>query len=500
MIDEGAIRQRWEAIGSKLDERGRRLLAACEVLSAGWGGLALVSKITALARSTINRGEDDLDAEPLAKGRVRWAGGGRRAVSETDSGLVPALKRLVDPATLGGPMRPLTWVSKSMEKLAAALTEMGHPISADTVRKELVKLGFSRQSNRKAEEGSNHPDRNAQFDYINAKVLAAQARQQPVVSVDTKKKELIGNFKNGGTDYRPKGSPQRVNVHDFENKKLGKVVPYGVYDVTANTGFVSVGITSDTAEFAVQSIRCWRERMGEQRYPNARELTIMADCGGSNGARVRLWKLELQKLADETGLVIHVHHYPPGTSKWNKIEYRLFCHITQNWRGRPLTTRLAVIGLIGAATTKTGLKVARSVSRTVDRRFVRKRRRSSTARMMIGAETTPTTSSTFSATPSGRGCRDGGEGGSASRRRARRRSRRSGRRCEAGPFTNAATRCWMIWRGCSIRISEAGSTCVERGNLSPHGKGEIQAGGPCKDESTDAGHMGGAPVVVGKAL
>ena len=276
-------------------------------------------EITGLARSTINRGEDDLDAEPLAKGRVRRVGGGRRAVSETDLGLVPALKRLVDPATLGDPMRPLIWVSKSMEKLAAALTEMGHPISADTVRKELVKLGFSRQSNRKAEEGSKHPDRNAQFDYINAKVLAAQAQQQPVVSVDTKKKELIGNFKNGGTDYRPKGNPQRVNVHDFENKKLGKVVPYGVYDVTANTGFVSVGITSDTAEFAVQSIRCWRERMGEQRYPNARELTITADCGGSNGARVRLWKLELQKLADETGLVIHVHHYPPGTSKWNKI-------------------------------------------------------------------------------------------------------------------------------------------------------------------------------------
>ena len=190
-----------------------------------------------------------------------------------------------------------------------------------------------------------------------AKVVAAQAQQQPVVSVDTKKKELIGNFKNGGTDYRPKGDPRRVNVHDFEDKKLGKVVPYGVYDVTANAGFVSVGITSDTAEFAVQSIRCWRERMGRQRYPNARELTIMADCGGSNGARVRLWKLELQKLADQTGLVIHVHHYPPGTSKWNKIEHRMFCHITQNWRGRPLTDRLAVVELIGATTTKTGLKV-----------------------------------------------------------------------------------------------------------------------------------------------
>ena len=277
MIDEDAIRQRWEAVGCKLDERGRRLFAAGEVRTAGWGGLAVVSKITGLARSTINRGEDDLDAEPLPKGRVRRAGGGRRAVCETDPGLVPALERLVAPATLGDPMRPLIWVSKSMEKLAASLTEMGHPISADTVRKELVKLGFSRQSNRKAEEGSKHPDRNAQFEHINAKVIAAQARQQPVISVDTKKKELIGNFKNGGTDYRPKGNPQRVNVHDFEDKRLGKVVPYGVYDVTANAGFVSVGITSDTAEFAVQSIRCWLERMGRQRYPNAARID---DHGG----------------------------------------------------------------------------------------------------------------------------------------------------------------------------------------------------------------------------
>jgi len=357
MIDEDAIRQRWEAVGSKLDERGRRLFAACEVRSAGWGGLASVSKITGLARSTINRGKDDLDAEPPPKGQVRRAGGGRHALSENDLGLVPALERLVAPATLGDPMRPLIWVSKSMEKLAATLTEMGHPISADTVRKELVKLGFSRQSNRKAEEGSKHPDRNAQFEYINSKVIAAQAQQQPVISVDTKKKELIGNFKNGGTDYRPKGKPRRVNVHGFADKTLGKVVPYGVYDVTANAGFVSVGITSDTAEFAVQSIRCWRERMGQQRHPNARELTITADCGGSNGARVRLWKVELQKLADETGLVIHVHHYPPGTSKWNRIEHRLFCHITQNWRGRPLTDRLAVVELIGATTTKAGLKV-----------------------------------------------------------------------------------------------------------------------------------------------
>jgi Rhodopirellula transposase DDE domain len=216
MIDEDAIRQRWAAVGSKLDERGQRLFAAVEVRTAGWGGLALVSKITGLARSTINRGRADLGAEPLPNGQVRRAGGGRRAVCENDPELIPALKRLVEPATLGDPMRPLMWVSKSMEKLAAALTEMGHPISADTVRKELVKLGFSRQSNRKANEGSKHPDRNAQFEYINAKVIVAQAQQQPVISVDTKKKELIGNFKNGGTDYRPKGNPQRVNVHDFE--------------------------------------------------------------------------------------------------------------------------------------------------------------------------------------------------------------------------------------------------------------------------------------------
>src|SRR5271157_3523618 len=241
--------------------------------------------------------------------------------------------------------------------LAAALTEMGHPISADTVDKELVGIGYTRQFNRKTNEGSKNPDRNAQFEYINAKVAEAQRQHQPVISVDTKKKELVGNYKNGGSDYRPKGDPCRVNAHDFEDKKLGKVAPYGVYDVTANTGFVSVGITSDTAEFAMQSIRCWRERMGLMRYPGAQELTVTADCGGSNGARVRLWKRELQNFADETGIAIHVHHYPPGTSKWNKIEHRLFCHITQTWRARPLTSRIAVVESIAATTTKTGLKV-----------------------------------------------------------------------------------------------------------------------------------------------
>ena len=357
MIDRRGIRQRWEADGSKRDERGRRVFAASETLAAGRGGLAAVSAITGLARSTIGRGVKDLEAEPPPGGRVRREGGGPRPLSERDPTLLADLERLVEPATRGDPERPLLWVSKSLDKLASALADMGHAISPNSVRKLLTELGFSRQANRKAAEGASHPDRNAQFEHINGKLLAAQAAGEPVVSVDTKKKELVGDFKNGGTDYRPKGDPCRVRVHDFEDKQLGKVAPYGVYDVAADEGWVSVGITADTAAFAVQSIRTWLDRMGRGRYPQARELTITADCGGSNGARVRLWKLELQKFADESGLVIHVHHYPPGTSKWNKIEHRLFCRITQNWRGRPLTDRLAVVELIGATTTKTGLKV-----------------------------------------------------------------------------------------------------------------------------------------------
>ena len=357
MIDTQGIRQRWELVGSKLDERGRRVFAAGEVRAAGWGGLEAVSQITGLARSTIGRGQKELDAAPLPKGQVRRKGGGRQHLWSRDATLIEDLRSVIEPATLGDPMRPLLWVSKSHDKVAFALQKKGHEISASSVKRLLPALGYSRQSNRKANEGSKHPDRNGQFEHINAKAIAAQAAGQPVISVDTKKKELIGNYKNGGTDYRRKGDPRRVKVHDFEDKELGKIVPYGVYDVTANAGFVSVGITSDTAEFAVQAIRCWRERMGRERYPEATELTITADCGGSNGARVRLWKVELQRLADETGLTLHVHHYPPGTSKWNRIEHRLFCHITQNWRGRPLTDRVAVVELIGATTTKSGLKV-----------------------------------------------------------------------------------------------------------------------------------------------
>ena len=358
MIDRDGIRLRWETLGCKLDERGQRLFAANEVRAAGHGALIIVSKITGLARSTINRGEDDLEEGPLPNGRVRRKGGGPKPLSERDPTLVPDLQRLAEPATMGDPMRALKWVSKSPAKLAAALKEGGHEVSANTVAKLLEeKLEYSRQFNRKTHEGASHPDRNAQFEHINAKVVAAQSAGQPVISVDTKKKELVGNFKNGGSDYRRKGDPHRVKVHDFEDKALGKVVPYGVYDVGANAGWVSLGITSDTSEFAVNAIRTWIERIGAQRYPHMRELTITADCGGSNGARVRLWKVELQKLADESGLTLRVHHYPPGTSKWNRIEHRMFCHITQNWRGQPLESRMAVVELIGATTTKTGLKV-----------------------------------------------------------------------------------------------------------------------------------------------
>ena len=357
MIDEEGIRQRWQNVGSKLNERERRIFAASEVVAAGRGGLAAVSRITKMAISTILRGKADLEREPLPDGQVRRKGGGRRRAAEQDPGLVSALKKLVEPATCGDPMRPLLWVSKSRKKLAKALNSLGYKVSPNTVAKELVKLGFSRQTNRKTDEGSSHPDRDAQFENINAKVVAAQTAGQPVISVDTKKKELIGKYKNNGTDYRPKGDPHKVKVHDFPDKKLGKGAPYGVYDVGANEGWVSLGITHDTAEFAVQSIRRWLNKMGKKRYASIPALTITADCGGSNGARVKLWKVELQKLADEENITIHVHHYPPGTSKWNKIEHRLFCHITQNWRGRPLTDHASVVELIGATTTDTGLKV-----------------------------------------------------------------------------------------------------------------------------------------------
>ena len=358
MIDREAIRQRWRLFGQKLDERGQRLFAAVEAQTAGHGGIMAVHEITGIARSTIGRGLDELEDPLQPKGRVRREGGGRQAVADGDPTLVADLERLVEPATMGDPERALKWVSKSPAKLADALHAQGHAVSPNTISKLLEdRLGYSRQVNRKTHEGASHPDRNAQFEYINAKVTAAMAAGQPVISVDTKKKELIGNYRNAGSDWRPKANPHRVKVHDFEDKSLGKVVPYGIYDVGANAGWVSLGITSDTAEFAVASIRTWIDRIGRPRYASMQELRITADCGGSNGARVRLWKTELQKLADATGLTLHINHYPPGTSKWNKIEHRMFCHITQNWRGQPLESRATVIELIANTTTKTGLKV-----------------------------------------------------------------------------------------------------------------------------------------------
>jgi Rhodopirellula transposase DDE domain len=357
MIDESAMRQRYEAVRDRLDERGRRLFAAAEALAAGYGGVIAAWRATGLARSTIGRGKKDLAAPSLPSGQVRRAGSGRRPLTGADACLLDDLRRLIEPVTLGNPMRPLLWVSKSHAKLAVALQAMGHRISPNTVRKLLGQLGYRRQVNRKANEAAGHPGRDAQFLHISARAGEFQAAGEPVISVDTKKKELIGNYRNAGSDYRPAGQPQRVNIHDFEDKTLGKVVPYGVYDLNDDSGWVSVGIDHDTAQFAVNAIRRWLHKMGRQRYPAAGRLMITADCGGSNGARLRLWKIELQKLADETGLAITVCHYPPGASKWNKIEHRLFCHITQNWRGRPLTSRMAVVELIAATTTKTGLRV-----------------------------------------------------------------------------------------------------------------------------------------------
>ncbi len=357
MIDENAIRARYAAIKERLDERGRRLFVAAEKAAAGYGGTAAVFRATGVARSTIIRGARDLLATSSIPVRVRRKGAGRPLLSKADPTVLDDLRRLVEPATMGDPMRPLLWVSKSREKLAVALRAMNHAVSANTVAKMLVTLGYSRQVNRKTKEGSHHPDRDGQFQHINRQVIAFQTAGQPVISVDTKKKELIGDYKNGGSDYRATGYPDTVKVHDFVDKDLGKVAPYGIYDLAANAGWVSVGIDHDTAAFAVNAIRRWYEVVGHGRHESADRLLITADGGGSNGSRVRLWKLELQKLADETGMVLQVCHYPPGTSKWNKIEHRLFCHITQTWRGKPLVSRLAVVDLIAATTTKTGLTV-----------------------------------------------------------------------------------------------------------------------------------------------
>ena len=357
MADASAIGERYAAVRRSLDERGRRLFAAAEARTAGHGGISASARATGIARSTIGRGLKDLDNPGALSGLVRRPGSGRHALTKTDPTLLEDLRRLLEPATMGDPMRPLLWVSKSHAKLAAALCAMGHKIAKSSIPKLLGLLKYRRQVNRKTLEGSRNPDRDAQFEHINAAVIATQAAGQPVISIDTKTKELIGPYKNNGSDYRAEGCADQVKAHDFVDDELGKVVPYGVYDIAANAGCVSVGIDNDTAQFSVNSIRRWLDVMGHERYPHADRLMITADGGGSNGSRTRLFKVELQKLADETGLTLQVCHFPPGTSKWNKIEHRLFCHITQTWRGKPLTSRHAVVELIAATTTTTGLRV-----------------------------------------------------------------------------------------------------------------------------------------------
>ena len=341
-----------------LDERGRRRFAAAEAMAAGRGGIAAVWRATGMARSTIGRALGELRAgEDIDAGRVRRAGGGRKPMRETDPSLMEDLRSLVEPEARGDPQSPLQWTAKSLRKLSQGLGDLGHTIGRTLVGELLHELGYRLQSNRKTREGSSHPDRDAQFCYINDRVKAALAAGDPAISVDTKKKELVGDFKNAGREWRPSGSPEEVRVHDFVIPELGRAVPYGVYDIAGNAGWVSVGIDHDTAAFAANAIRSWWTLMGRERYPHPRGLLITADGGGSNGSRVRLWKRELQTLADEIGIPITVCHLPPGTSKWNKIEHRLFSFITGNWRGKPLVSHQVIVQLIAATTTKAGLKV-----------------------------------------------------------------------------------------------------------------------------------------------
>ena len=358
MIDGEAIGERYRALAGELDERRRRLWAAAEARAAGYGGIAAVARATGIAENTIRFGLRELACgETLPPGRVRRPGGGRKPVAETDPTLVEDLERLVDADSRGDPELPLRWTAKSVRRLAEGLRELGHQVSHETVARLLRSLGYSLQANAKVREGRQHPDRDAQFAHINERVAAAIDNGQPVISVDTKKKELVGDFKNGGRELRPRGSPVPVRVHDFKDLELGKAIPYGIYDLANDEGWVSVGVDHDTAQFAVASIRSWWEHLGHERYPHATTLTITADCGGSNGNRTRLWKTELQRLADDTTLEIQVCHFPPATSKWNRIEHRLFSFITQNWRGKPLQSLEVVINLIAATTTRTGLTV-----------------------------------------------------------------------------------------------------------------------------------------------
>ena len=356
------IRLKFRALDAVLDERSRRRWAAAEARDYGYGGVTAVATATGLARDTIAAGLRELEYrechpdEPVTE-RLRQGGAGRKPLAESDPTLLAALEALLEPLTRGDPMSPLRWTCKSTRRLATELTNQGHRVGYRTVAWLLHEAGYSLLANRKTREGNQHPDRNAQFEFTNAQAARFQKRRQPVISVDTKKKELVGDFKNGGREWHPQGEPEKVRVHDFQGKDLGKAIPYGVYDVTNNQGWVSVGIDHDTADFATASIRCWRQKMGTQRFPRAAELFITADGGGSNGHRTRLWKVALQDLADEIGLKLTVSHFPPGTSKWNKVEHRLFSFITQNWRGKPLVSVQVIVNLIAATRTTKGLIV-----------------------------------------------------------------------------------------------------------------------------------------------
>ena len=356
------IREKYEALRGTLNERARRLWAAAEARSLGRGGIAAVIEATGMSSATVHKGLKELEAgssggEVLPPGRVRRPGGGRKRARDKQPGLAKALERLVEPTARGDPESALRWTCKSTRKLADELMRQGFDVGPRTVAKELKELDFSLQSNRKTREGDSHPDRDAQFEHINKKARSFMRRGQPVISVDTKKKELVGDFKNAGREWRRRGRPQEVRSHDFPDPKMKKAIPYGVYDLMHNEGWVTVGIDHDTARFATATIKRWWRKMGRKRYPRARDLLITADCGGSNGHRTRLWKVALQDLADDLGLRLTVCHFPPGTSKWNKIEHRMFCHITQNWRGRPLVSYAAIVQLLGKTTTRAGLQV-----------------------------------------------------------------------------------------------------------------------------------------------
>ena len=374
---EANIRDRYERIRDSLDERARRLFAASEALVYGHGGIAAVFRATGIARRTIGTGlkelkEIEAGQQPAEiKGRIRRPGGGRKKATEKDPTLLPDLKDLVEASTRGDPESPLLWTARSLRNLATALAQKGHKVAPQTVSSLLKQLGYSLQSNRKRLEGSQHPDRNAQFEHINEEVRRQLKAKEPVISVDTKKRELVGSYKNKGRELRPKHDPDVVRVHDFVDKKLGRATPYGVYDIGQDEAWVSVGISHGTGEFAVETIRTWWNEMGEATYPNASSLLITADGGGSNGYRLRLWKVELQKLADELQIPIRVCHLPPGTSKWNKIEHRLFSFITQNWRGKPLVTHQVIVELIASTKTRKGLTVR---SRVDERHYAKGRR------------------------------------------------------------------------------------------------------------------------------